>query len=92
MINALNQTQCAIYVDLESLIKKVDVCKSDPESIITKISEHIRCEFSMSMISFNDIENKHDVYRGEDYMKNFVNPSESMQWRQLTFWRRKWYH
>ena len=39
---------------------------------ITKLSEHIPSGFSISTISsFKGIENKHDVYRGKDYMKIF---------------------
>ena len=38
----------------------------------TKVSEHISSDFSMSTISsFRSIENKHDVYRGKDYIKKF---------------------
>ena len=32
-----------------------------------------------TMPSFRSIENKHDVYRGKDCMKSFMNPEESMQ-------------
>ena len=38
-----------IYVDLESIIEKIDGCK-------------------------NNLENSHDVYRGKDCIKIFVNP------------------
>ena len=42
---------------------------------ISKKSKHIHLGFSMSTISsFKSIENKHDVYRGKDCMKSFVNP------------------
>ena len=38
----------------------------------TKVSEPIPSGFSISTISsFKDIENKHDVYKGKDCMKNF---------------------
>ena len=62
-----------IYVDLESMIEKIDGCKNSPEnSSTTRISEDIPSGFSMSTISsFRSIENKHDVYRGKDCMKNF---------------------
>ena len=37
---------------------------------MTKVSEHIPSGFSISTISsFNDIENKHDAYRGKSCMK-----------------------
>ena len=41
-----------IYVDLESMIEKIDGCKNDPEnSSTTKVSKHIPSGFSMSTIS-----------------------------------------
>ena len=65
-----------IYADLECLIEKIDGCKNNPEnSSTTKVGEHIPSGFSMSTISsFKSIENKHDVYRGKDCIKKFVNP------------------
>ena len=43
-------------------------------SSTSKVCEHILSGFSMSTISsFKSREDKHDVYRGNDYMKNFVN-------------------
>ena len=64
-----------IYANLECIIEKIDGCKNNPEnSSTTKVSEHIRSGFSMSTISsFRSIENKYDVYRGKDCMKNFGN-------------------
>ena len=42
---------CIIYVDTESLIKKLDGCANIPEnSSTTKIGEHIPCGYSMSTI------------------------------------------
>ena len=41
-----------IYTDLESLIKKIDECKSNPENSCTiKVGEHIPSRFSMSTMS-----------------------------------------
>ena len=38
----------------------------------TKVRKHIPSGFSMSTISsFRSTENKHDVYRGKDFMKKF---------------------
>ena len=47
-----------------------DGCKNNPEySSITKVSEPVPLDFSMSTISsFKNIENKH---RGKDFMKKF---------------------
>ena len=42
---------CIIYVDIESLIRKIDGCENNPEnSSTTKIAEHIPCEYSVSTI------------------------------------------
>ena len=68
-----NKAPFIIYADFESLLVKIDGCKNNPEkSSTTKLSEHIPSGFSMSTISsFNDIENKHDVYRNKNCMKTF---------------------
>ena len=62
-----------IYADIESLIKKVDGCASNLEcSSTTDIAEHIPCGYSMSTIwAFNNLENRHTLYHGEEYMKKF---------------------
>ena len=62
-----------IYADLECIIEKIDGCKNNLEnSFTTKVSEHIPTGFAMSTISsFRSIENKHDVYRGNNCMKKF---------------------
>ena len=63
------------YADLECIIEKTDGCKNNPEnSSSTKVSKHIPSSFPMSTISsLRSIGNKHDVYRGKDCMKKFVN-------------------
>ena len=62
-----------IYADLEFIMEKIGGCKNNPENLsTTKVSEHIPSGFSMSTISsFTSIENKHDIYRGRDCMRNF---------------------
>ena len=67
-----------IYVDLECIIENIDGFKSNPEnSSATKVSQHIPSDFSISTIlSFKSRGNKHDVYRGKDFMKKF---SESLR-------------
>ena len=62
-----------IYADLECMIEKIDGCKNNSEnSFTTKVDKRILSDFSMSTISsFKNIENKHDVYRGKDFMKTF---------------------
>ena len=56
--------------------EKIDGCKNNPKnSSTTKVSEDIPSVFLMSTISsFRSIDNKHDVYRSNDYMIKFVNP------------------
>ena len=51
--------------------EKIDGCKNNPEiSPTTKLGENIPSGFSVSTISsFKDIENKHDVYKGQNCMK-----------------------
>ena len=59
-----------IYADTESLLEKIDTCHSNPEnSSTTKINKHIAFCFSLFMhCSFDTTNNKHDYYRGKDYM------------------------
>ena len=48
----------------------MDECKNNPENSFTaKVSKLIPSGFSMPISSLRSIENKHDVYRGKDYMK-----------------------
>ena len=68
-----HKRQCIIDVDLESLIKKIDNCKNNPEkSSATKIGEPVPCGYSMSTIwAFDSTKYKHTLYRAEDCMKKF---------------------
>ena len=54
-------------------MERIDGCKNNSNNSSTvKPSEHIPSGFSMSTISsFRTIKNKHDAYRGKDYMKRF---------------------
>ena len=62
-----------IYADLTYLIENIDGFKNNPEKLsTTKIGEHFPLGFSVSrMSSFKRKQNKHDVYRGKNYMKKF---------------------
>ena len=64
-----------IYADLQCLLEKIDGYKNNPENSFPKnAGEYIPSGFSMSTIlSFKSIANQHDVYRGKDCMKSFVN-------------------
>ena len=55
------------------MIKNIDGCKNNSEKPYTmKESGHILWRYSMSTIqAFDGIQNKHDVYRGEDCMEKF---------------------
>ena len=55
-----------------------DGCKNNPKNLSTKkLGEHTPSSFSIfKLSSFKSIENKRDVYRGKDCMKNF---SESLR-------------
>ena len=68
-----DKTTFIIYVNFESVRQKMDQCKNNPEKLsISKRSEHISSRFSISRIlSFRDIQNKYDVYRGKKYIKKF---------------------
>ena len=61
------------YADMESLIRNIDGCVNNPENSSTaKTGEHIPCGYLMSTIwVFDNIENKHTLYRGKDCMKKF---------------------
>ena len=55
------------------MIKRIVGCKNNFEkSSTTKVGEHIPCEYSVSTVwIFDGMENTHNVYRGEDYVKKF---------------------
>ena len=66
-----DRTPSFIYAVIESFIKRIDGCKNNSEKLsTTKVDEHIPCGYSTSTIwTFDDVENKYDVYRGEDCIK-----------------------
>ena len=70
--NVCHKAPFIIQADLECLIEKIEGCKNNTKnSFTTKEGENIPSDFLMSTIlSFKSIENKHDVYRGKDCMKN----------------------
>ena len=74
--NQCKESDKALFIinaDLECLIEMFDGCKNNSEhSSTTKVGEPVPSGLSMSTItSFKSIENKHDVYRGNDCMKKF---------------------
>ena len=66
-----------IYADIESLIKKIDNYKNNPEkSSTTKIRKHILWGYSMWTIwIFDHIENKYSLYCRETCMKKCCKSS-----------------
>ena len=66
-----------IYADIESFIKEIDGCVDNLEnSSTTNIDDHIPCRYSRStMWIFDNIENKHTLYRGQECMKKFHESS-----------------
>ena len=80
-----------IYTDLECLIEKTDGCKNNPEnSFSTKVGEHIPSGFSMPTISsFESIENKHDVYRIKNCIKNIFESLRAHTINIINFKKKK---
>ena len=69
-----DNTPSIIAANFESLIKKIDAWKNNPEKTsTTKLSEHTSYKYSLSTIwIFAGIKSNHDVYRAEDSMKKFL--------------------
>ena len=75
-----------IYADLESLIKKVDGCKNNlVESSATKIALRI---FNVYDMTFDGLENKHDLYRGEDRIEKFFEALKEHAMKTINFSRK----
>ena len=78
--SSLNEINLLInYADLW-LKKYRDIKILLDKSSATKVREHIPCGYSMSMIwTFGDIENKHNVCKGENCMEKFCELLKSTQ-------------
>ena len=91
----IDKISCTIYANIEYLIKKkkkkkkIDAWANNPENFSkTEIGEHIPCGYSMStMLAFNNTENKHILYLGNNCMKKFC---ESL--RKFLLKGKKCYH
>ena len=61
------------YADIKSLINKNQIPKKNPKKSQTaKIEKHILYGYLiLTTWAFDHIENKHNLYRGKDCMKNF---------------------
>ena len=76
-----------IYTDLECLIEKTHGCKTNLENV----GEHILSGFPMSIISsFENIENKFDVYWGKDSMKKFSKFLREYALEIINLKKKKW--
>ena len=63
------------------------------KSSTAKVSEHILCDYLMSTIwAFDDIKNKHDLYRGKDCMKKFCESLKGHAIKIIYFKKGKWHH
>ena len=62
-----------IYADTKMLIKNIDGCSNNPEnSSAKKIGEQISFGYPvLTILGFNNIGNKHTLYRGKNFMKKF---------------------
>ena len=72
---------------MESLIKNIDgYANNSDNSPTTKVGEHIPCGYSMTTIwAFDNTEDKHILYCGEDCMKRF---SEFLRKeKNVIFWK-----
>ena len=69
-----DNTPSIISTNFESLIKKIDAWKNNPEKTsTTKLGEHTPCKYSLSTIwIFAGIKIKHNIYRAEDSIKKFL--------------------
>ena len=71
-----DKISCIIFADIESLIKKIERCESNPESSSTrKIGEHIPCGYSiLTIYAFDHLENENTYYvMGKIVLKSFAN-------------------
>ena len=77
--------------DLEYLIESINGCKNNPKNLFEiKVGEHIPSAFSMSAISsFKSMENKHDLYRHEDCMKQFCESIREHAIKAIRFKKKK---
>ena len=85
-----NKTPFLTYVDLESLIEKIDGCKNNPEkSSTTKAGEHIPSVFQWQQNHHLKIKNYHGVNRGKDRMKKFCESLREPAMEIINFKKKK---
>ena len=86
-----NKMSYIICAGIEFLIKKIYGCTIDSEnSSATITGEYIPWRYSMSTIwAFDNIENKHSLYRGEDCMKKFCTSLREHATNVINFEKKK---
>ena len=79
-----------VYADLASLIERIDGCKNNPGKLFTaKVSKYFLSCFSMSIISFKEIQNKHDINRDRDCLKKFCESLRNYAMNIIHFEKQK---
>ena len=72
---SLELTISIIYIDLKSLMVKIDGCKNDRGKSSTKVSEHILSGFSMSSLEY--LFQNHGVKSSNPSERIYVNKIEN---------------
>ena len=77
----LEEIPYMIHAVIESVIKKIDNCKINPENI--------PCGFSMSkMWAIDNIENKYSLYRRKGHMKKLYKSLRKYTKKYNWFWNK----
>ena len=93
-----DKTPSTIYVDLESLTKRIDGCKNNFKKLFTaKLGKHISCRQDILMLNgkkittwtFDGIQNMRDVYRREDCVKKFGESLREHTMKIIRFEKKK---
>ena len=82
-----SKTIYLIHADLESLIKNINACKINlRKTSATKVGKHILRAYSVRTIwAFDNIENKHNAYRGKDCIKKFCESLKEYVIKTINF-------
>ena len=80
---------CIIVADIESLLRKMDTCASDPSKSSTeKKNKREMCGYLLFTHCSFDKKNKLDYYRGKDSLKRFCQDSKK-QARSIIYFEKK---
>ena len=80
-----------IYADLQCLLIKEKSCQNNPnESYTERKAKQEPSGYSLSLVSsFNSKENKHNVYRGRDCIKNFFKGLKELATKIINYEKKK---